>query len=98
MAASADGSLTGDVLELLKNKILLAAAVTETMEAGGGRNRLRDWLRLVVCPSSHRRVPRRLGRVLRRLNWALLGYDAEKGTDTALPRKLCAETAGSEGR
>ena len=43
--ASADGPLFGDVLELLKSRILLAAAVTEAMEAGegGGRNRLRDW-------------------------------------------------------
>ena len=34
--ASADGPLFGDVLELLKSRILLAAAVTEAMEAGGG--------------------------------------------------------------
>ena len=32
--ASADGPLFGDVLELLKSRILLAAAVTETMEVG----------------------------------------------------------------
>ena len=39
------------------------------------------------------------GGVLRRLDSALiLGYDAEEGTDAALPRKLYVETAGSEGR
>ena len=42
-AASADGLFSGDVLELLKSRISLAAAVTETIEAEGDRNRLRDW-------------------------------------------------------